>query len=92
MIRRPSGKEGLISIAPFPLTNYDEVRRRARMIRSRVEDRIMPPWHLNRTVGIQQFKNDRSLTDEQIETIALWVVSGAQMGDAADMPASPPHI
>ncbi len=75
------------SIAPFPLTNYDEVRRRARMIRSRVEDRIMPPWHLNRTVGIQHFKNDRGLTDEQIGVITTWVDNGMPFGDEADLPA-----
>lgn len=74
------------SIAPFPLTNYDEVRRRARMIRSRVEARIMPPWHINPTVGIQEFKNDRGLTDEQIETIVQWVDAGMPFGDEADLP------
>ncbi len=29
----------------------------------------MPPWHIDKTVGIQQFKNDRSLSDAQIDTI-----------------------
>jgi hypothetical protein len=74
------------SIAPFPLTTYDEVRRRARAIRSRVEERVMPPWHINRTVGIQQFKNDRGLTDDQIETIVRWVDGGAPFGDETDLP------
>lgn len=74
------------SIAPFPLTTYEEVRRRARRIRGRVEQRIMPPWHINRTVGIQRFRNDRGLTDEQIRTILTWIDEGMAFGDEADLP------
>jgi hypothetical protein len=47
----------------------------------------MPPWHIDRTVGIQKFKNDRSLTDDQIDTIVRWVDGGAPQGDPKDMPA-----
>ena len=75
------------SMAPFALTTFEEVRPRARAIRQAVERRVMPPWHLDRTVGIQQFKNDRSLTDAQVDTIIRWVDAGAPMGDPADMPA-----
>jgi mono/diheme cytochrome c family protein len=75
------------SIGPFSLTNYDEVRRRARGIRAAVEDRIMPPWHINPTVGVQHFKNDRGLTDEQIQTISAWIDNGMPRGDEADLPA-----
>ena len=39
-----------------------------------------------RTVGIQKFKNDRSLSDEEIETIVRWVDQGAPKGDAKDKP------
>ena len=46
----------------------------------------MPPWHIDKTVGIQDFKNDRSLTDDQITTIARWVDGGAPEGDPKDMP------
>jgi hypothetical protein len=46
----------------------------------------MPPWHLDKTVGIQHFQNDRSLSDEQVETIARWVDVGAPQGDPKDMP------
>ena len=37
------------------------------------EMRQMPPWHIDRTVGVQKFKNDMSLSDEQIDTIVRWV-------------------
>ncbi len=77
------------SIAPINLTSYDEVRRYSRRIRAKVADRIMPPWHLDRTVGIQDFKNDRGLTDEEIETIVSWVDNGTPFGDQADLPEAP---
>ena len=47
----------------------------------------MPPWHIDRTVGIDTFKNDRSLTDAEIDTIVRWVDGGAPRGNPADMPA-----
>lgn len=74
------------SIAPMSLVTYEESRPWAKAIRERVITRQMPPWHIDKTVGIQQFKNDRSLTDEQIATIVRWVDSGAPKGDAKDMP------
>src|SRR5262249_20755487 len=49
--------------------------------------RNMPPWHIDKTVGIQEFQNDRSLNDAQIATIVRWVDAGAPMGDPKDMPA-----
>ena len=50
------------SIAPMSLVTWREARPWARSIRERVSTRQMPPWHVDRTVGIQAFKNDRSLT------------------------------
>ena len=53
------------SIAPISLMTYDDARRYARRIRSKVAERSMPPWHIDRSVGIQDFKNDRGLTDAE---------------------------
>ncbi len=75
------------SMAPMSLQTYAEARPWARDIRARVADRQMPPWQIDRTVGIQQFKNDRSLTDEQVDTIVRWIDGGAPQGDPKDMPA-----
>ena len=72
--------------APMSLVTYEETRPWAKSIRQRVITRNMPPWHLDKTVGIQHFANDRSLTDAQIATIVRWVDSGAPMGDPKDMP------
>ncbi len=75
------------SMAPMSLVTYADARPWARAIRARVADRQMPPWQIDRTVGIQKFKNDRSLTDEQLDTIVRWVDGGAPQGDPTDMPA-----
>ena len=74
------------SMAPMSLLTYAESRPWARSIRNRVALREMPPWHLDPTVGIQRYKNDLSLTDEQIDTIVRWVDGGAPRGDPADLP------
>src|SRR5580700_6196833 len=72
--------------APMSLITYQEARPWAKSIRERVATRNMPPWHIDKTVGIQHFQNDRSLNDEQIDTIVHWVDSGAPQGDPKDMP------
>jgi hypothetical protein len=46
----------------------------------------MPPWHIDKTVGIQHFSNDRSLTEKEMDTIVRWVDAGAPQGDVRDMP------
>ena len=74
--------------APMSLATYEETRPWAKSIRQRVITRNMPPWHIDKTVGIQQFQNDRSLTDAQIAAIVRWVDSGAPQGDPKDMPAA----
>src|SRR6478735_1279829 len=68
------------SIAPMSLRTYDEARPWARSIKQRVSSRQMPPWHIDRSVGVQHFKNDMSLSDEQVDTIVRWVDQGAQQG------------
>jgi hypothetical protein len=71
---------------PMSLMTYSEVRPWARSIKERVARRDMPPWHLDKTVGIRHYKNDRSLSDEEIATVVRWVDTGAAEGNPADMP------
>jgi hypothetical protein len=80
------------SIAPMSLITYQQARPWARSIKERVATRQMPPWHIDKTVGVQKFKNDMSLTDEQIATIVAWVDQGALQGDPKDMPAPKPLV
>src|SRR5260370_42342549 len=72
--------------APMPLMTYNDARPWARAIRDRVLRREMPPWRLDKTVGIRQYKNDISLSDDQIATIVKWVDGGAPQGSPAELP------
>lgn len=80
------------SIAPMSLMTYDAARPWARAIKQRVVQREMPPWFIDRRIGIQKFKDDPSLTDDEIALIAKWVDSGAPQGDPKDMPPPLPAI
>ena len=67
------------SVAPLSLLTYREVVEEARSIKANVEARVMPPWHIDRSTGITEFKNDQGLTDAEIETaITLFETSGAR--------------
>jgi hypothetical protein len=80
------------SIAPMSLITYQDARPWARSIKERVAARQMPPWHIDRSVGVQKFKNDISLTDEQVDTIVRWVDGGAVQGDPKDLPPPKPLV
>jgi hypothetical protein len=80
------------SIAPMSLITFQEARPWARSIKERVSTRQMPPWHIDKSVGIQSFKNDMSLSDEQIDTIVRWVDGGAPQGDPKDLPPAKPPV
>jgi hypothetical protein len=73
--------------APMSLMTYEDARPWARSMKSRVARREMPPWHIDRNVGIQKFKDDPSLSESEIATIVAWVDAGAPRGNPADMPA-----
>ena len=73
-------------IAPMSLQNYAESRPWARSIKNRVETRQMPPWHIDAAVGIQDFQNDRSLSQVEIDTIVRWADGGAPQGNPGDLP------
>jgi hypothetical protein len=75
------------SIAPMSLVTYQDSRPWARSIKERVSTRQMPPWHIDPSVGVQKFKNDMSLSEEQIDTIVRWVDGGALSGDLSKAPA-----
>ena len=74
------------SVAPMSLLTYEDARPWARAIKQKVETRVMPPWTIDRTVGIQKFKADRSLSGADIATIVKWVDGGARQGNPADLP------
>lgn len=75
------------SMAPMSLVTFEDARPWAKSIKARVSAREMPPWHVDKTVGIQEFKNDRSLSNAEIDKIVQWVDAGAPKGDPKDAPA-----
>jgi hypothetical protein len=74
------------NMAPMSLLTYQEARPWARSIKNKVVAREMPPWHIDKKVGVKSFKEDRSLSDGEISTIVRWVDAGAPLGNPADMP------
>ncbi len=46
----------------------------------------MPPWFIERNVGVRRFKEDPSLSDAEIAAIGRWVDAGAPRGNPADAP------
>ncbi|MBI3493506.1 MAG: hypothetical protein HY047_17255 [Acidobacteria bacterium] len=74
------------------LITFQDARPWARAIKERVALRQMPPWHIDKTVGVQKFKNDMSLSDDQVDTIVRWVDGGALQGDARDLPPPKPLV
>ena len=75
-------------VAPMSLTSYRAVRPWARAIRDKVVSREMPPWYADPARSLA-FKNDRRLSQEQIQTIATWADAEAPMGNPIDLPDLP---
>ena len=74
-------------IAPFALTDYASVKKRAKQMVEVTGDRTMPPWHADH--GVVKYANDRSLSNDQIALIADWLAAGTPEGDPAKLPALP---
>src|SRR5689334_2478282 len=75
-------------IAPMSLLSYNDARPWAKAIKDKVASREMPPW-LAEPSGSVKFRNDRRLSDAQVDTIVRWVDAGAPKGNDADLPAVP---
>src|SRR3954447_5146098 len=75
-------------VAPMTLTSYDDVRPWAKVIKNKVVSREMPPWGADPAHSLKM-RNDRSLTQAQIDTIVAWVDGGAPKGSDADLPPMP---
>ena len=75
---------------PMPLVSYEEVAPFAGLIeyKTGLRDRAgaMPPWYMEKNVGIQDYKDDPSLSDEEISAISTWARNGTPKGDVAEAP------
>jgi hypothetical protein len=70
--------------APFSMLTYDTTRPWAGAMKLAVRQKVMPPWYADPQVG--HFSNDRSLSQEEIDTLVAWATAGAPEGDPKDMP------
>ena len=77
-------------VGPMPLVTYEQVAPFAGLIeyKTGLRDRAgaMPPWYMEKDIGIQEYKNDPSLNDEEIAAISTWARSGTPKGNAANAP------
>ena len=73
---------------PMSLTSYREVRPWAKAVKEQVIEHTMPPWYADPASSLR-FRNDRRLSQKEIDTIVAWVESGSPKGDDADLPALP---
>ena len=80
-------------VAPMSLMTYEEARPWAPVIKYKtgLRDKIgtMPPYYLERDIGIQQVKDDERLSEEQLQLIASWADNGALQGNPENLPPLP---
>src|SRR5580704_14912216 len=70
-----------------PLVTYEQSRPWAKDIKEEVLERRMPPW--GAVKGFGDFKDDRGMTQEDIELISAWVEGGAPEGNPKFLPDKP---
>ena len=86
-------REGELGAQLFsPLDSYEVVAAMSEVILSRIENRLMPPWHATTDPanGLGGFKNDVRLSDDQIDMFRAWVAAGCPAGNSADAPPKLP--
>lgn len=71
----------------IPLMTYEQARPWAKAIKEEVLERRMPPWEAVK--GFGDFKDDRGLTQEEMEYISDWVEGGAPEGNPKMLPKKP---
>lgn len=72
-------------VAPMAFETYEDTRPWAKGIAKAVGAGQMPPWHAAPEFhGV--FQNERTMTQEEIDTIIAWVDQGAPKGNPGDAP------
>ena len=71
-------------IGPFSLTEYDEVVGWGDMMVEVIDNKRMPPWHADPSVG--HFTNARNMPDADKKIMRDWVDQGMPYGKADQLP------
>mgnify|MGYP001207409703 FL=1 len=69
-------------LGPWAMSSYEMVRGFAPMMREVIRTKRMPPWHADPHIGV--WKNDKSLSIEQSQTLVHWIEAGAPRGKGED--------
>ena len=85
------GEPGAELFAAFD--NYETVAAMSDVMFSRMENRLMPPWHASTDPnnGLGGFQHDPRLTDEEINLFRAWMAADCPAGDASDAPSAPSY-
>jgi hypothetical protein len=75
-------------VAPFPLTSYEDARRRAKTIAEVCSDGFMPPWFADTEAGL--FRDERGLGQRELDVLRAWAAAGAPEGDPTEALPPPP--
>lgn len=73
--------------APFPMLNYKDVAKRAKMVAHVTKIGYMPPWPAD--PNYRHFLGEKILADADIALIQKWYQQGTPLGDASKVPAPP---
>jgi hypothetical protein len=77
-------------IAPFAMDSYEKVKGFAPMMREAIRTDRMPPWDPDPHVG--KFKDDKSLSPDELKTLVHWIEAGAPRGTGPDRLAEVKHV
>ena len=80
------GEPGAELFAAFD--SYETVAAMSEVMLSRIENRLMPPWHADTDPnnGLGGFQHDPRLSEEEINQFRAWVAAECPAGSAADAP------
>ncbi|HWD38277.1 MAG TPA: hypothetical protein VG944_05475, partial [Fimbriimonas sp.] len=62
----------------FSLVSYQDVKKKAQLVAQITSQKLMPPWKPG--ACDYAFKDDRSLSKDQIDEISAWVAAGMPKG------------
>ena len=74
-------------VAPFSLSNYENIKKRAKAIAYVTKNKIMPPWPADPTYT--HFVGEKLLSENEVEMIQQWVSTGCQSGNLNKAPHAP---
>jgi mono/diheme cytochrome c family protein len=72
---------------PFSLLSFQDVKKRGRLIQNVTQNGYMPPWPPAQGWG--HFKDERRLSESQLDTLDRWVEAGMPEGPKDKLPPLP---